>query len=84
MRITCSSGVTKTFPSPTLPVAAAETMASVICSTLSSEQAISIFVDFSFQRDLEQDGHAYAVQQMSGLLAQIAGAILTSLDTLTP
>lgn len=45
-------------------------------------EASSIFVDFNFQRDLEQDGHAHAVEQMSVLLAQIAGAILNSLDHL--
>ena len=43
----------------------------------------SKFVDFSFQRDLRQDGHAYAVEQLSRLLEEIAGAILNSLDKLT-
>ncbi len=29
-----------------------------------------------------QDGYAYAVEQMSGLIGQIAGAILASVDKL--
>jgi uncharacterized lipoprotein YmbA len=46
------------------------------------DAAAPIVVDFNFQRDLEQDGYAYAVEQMSGLIGQIAGAILTSVDKL--
>jgi uncharacterized lipoprotein YmbA len=46
------------------------------------DAAAPIVVDFNFQRDLEQDGYAYAVEQMSGLIGQIAGAILASVDKL--
>lgn len=43
----------------------------------------SKFVDFSFRRDLVQDGHAHAVEEISALLGEIAGAILMSLDRLS-
>jgi len=39
-----------------------------------------VFVDFNLQRNLEQDGYAYAVEQINGLLGQIATAIIASVD----
>ena len=47
-----------------------------------SAAATPVFVDFSFRRELQQDGYAYAVEQMRVLLAEIAGAILASVDKL--
>jgi uncharacterized lipoprotein YmbA len=44
--------------------------------------ALPVVVDFNFHRDLERDGYPYAVEQMSGLIGQIAGAILASVDKL--
>lgn len=41
-----------------------------------------IFADFNFHRDLDQDGYAHAVEQIQAVLAQIASAILDSLDEL--
>lgn len=41
-----------------------------------------VFADFNFQRDLNQDGHAHAVEQIQALLAQIAEAILGSVQDL--
>jgi len=41
-----------------------------------------VFADFNFQRDLSQDGHAHAVEQIQALLAQIAEAILGSVQDL--
>jgi len=44
--------------------------------------ASPVLVDFTFARDLEQDGYAYAVEQIGLLIGQIAGAILTSMEKL--
>ncbi len=41
-----------------------------------------VFADFNFQRDLSQDGHAHAVEQIQALLAQIAEAVLGSIQSL--
>ena len=41
-----------------------------------------VLVDFAFARDLDQDGYAYAVEQIGLLIGQIAGAILTSVEKL--
>ena len=41
-----------------------------------------VFADFNFHRDLGQDGYEHAVEQIQGLLAQIAEAILGSLQGL--
>jgi uncharacterized lipoprotein YmbA len=41
-----------------------------------------MFADFNFHRDLDQDGYEHAVEQIQALVAQIAGAILSSLDGL--
>ncbi len=41
-----------------------------------------VFADFNFQRDLHQDGHAHAVEQIQALLTQIAEAILGSVQDL--
>ena len=41
--MTCSSGWTKIFPSPTSPVRAADKIALIVGSTNGSEHAISIF-----------------------------------------
>ena len=41
-----------------------------------------VLADFNFRRDLEQDGYAQAVEQIRALLAQIADAILGSLNRL--
>jgi uncharacterized lipoprotein YmbA len=50
---------------------------------ISAEDAGSpVVVDFSFVRDLDQDGYAYAVEQMGVLIGQIAEAILDSVDKL--
>ena len=50
---------------------------------ISAEDAGSpVVVDFSFVRDLDQDGYAYAVEQMGVLIGQIAEAILASVDKL--
>lgn len=50
---------------------------------ISAEDAGSpVVVDFNFARDLDQDGYAYAVEQMGVLIGQIAGAILASVDKL--
>jgi uncharacterized lipoprotein YmbA len=43
--------------------------------------ASSVFVDFNFHRDLQQDGYTHTVEQMQVLLSEIAGAILGSLDS---
>jgi hypothetical protein len=44
--------------------------------------ASPVLVDFTFARDLDQDGYAYAVEQIGLLIGQIAGAILTSMEKL--
>lgn len=50
---------------------------------ISAEAAVSpVVVDFNFVRDLDEDGYAYAVEQMGVLIGQIAGAILASVDKL--
>jgi uncharacterized lipoprotein YmbA len=41
-----------------------------------------VVVDFNLARDLDQDGYAYAVEQIGLLIGQIAGAILASVDKL--
>ncbi|MCJ7815619.1 MAG: ABC-type transport auxiliary lipoprotein family protein [Xanthomonadales bacterium] len=41
-----------------------------------------VFADFNFHRDLDSDGYEQAVKQMQALLAEIAEAILTSVDGL--
>ena len=41
-----------------------------------------VFADFNFRRDLDSDGYEQAVKQMQALLAEIAEAILTSVDGL--
>jgi len=41
-----------------------------------------VFVDFNFHRDLDQDGYEHAVEQMQALLAQVAEAILNSMEGL--
>ncbi len=43
---------------------------------------VPVVVDFNFARDLDQDGYAYAVEQMGLLIGQIAGTILGSVDKL--
>ena len=42
----------------------------------------NVFADFNFHRDLDQDGYEHVVVQIQALLAQIAEAILASLDGL--
>jgi len=39
-----------------------------------------LIADFNFHRDLDADGYEQSVEQMQALLAEIARAILTSLD----
>ncbi|MFC1719684.1 membrane integrity-associated transporter subunit PqiC [Pseudomonadota bacterium] len=39
-----------------------------------------VFVDFNFQRDLDQDGFEHSVEQIQLLVAEIAGAIIESVD----
>jgi len=41
------------------------------------------FADFNFHRDLKQDGYAHTVEQIQALLAQIAEAILNSVQGLS-
>jgi uncharacterized lipoprotein YmbA len=41
-----------------------------------------VIADFNFHRDLNADGYEQSVEQMQALLAEIARAILTSLDGL--
>jgi len=41
-----------------------------------------VFVDFNFQRDLDQDGFEHSVEQIQLLVAEIAGAIIESVDTM--
>jgi uncharacterized lipoprotein YmbA len=43
-----------------------------------------VFVDFSFRRDITQDGYAHAVAEINALLGLLAGAIIDSVDTLAP
>lgn len=42
-----------------------------------------VFADFNFKRDLDRDGYAHTVEQIQGLLAQIAEAILNSVQKLS-
>jgi uncharacterized lipoprotein YmbA len=49
---------------------------------ISAQNSSPVIVDFNFHRDLDRDGYPYAVEQMSGLIGQIAGAILGSVDKL--
>jgi uncharacterized lipoprotein YmbA len=49
---------------------------------ISAQNTSPVIVDFNFHRDLDRDGYPYAVEQMSGLIGQIAGAILGSVDKL--
>jgi uncharacterized lipoprotein YmbA len=49
---------------------------------ISAQNTSPVIVDFNFHRDLDRDGYPYAVEQMSGLIGQIAGAILASVDKL--
>jgi len=44
------------------------------------DPSAAVFVDFNFHRDLQQDGYANAVVQMNALLAEIAAAIIDSLN----
>lgn len=51
-----------------------------LISTLMPKEPV--FVDFSFRRDISQDGYAHAVAEINALLGQLAGAILDSVDKL--
>jgi uncharacterized lipoprotein YmbA len=42
-----------------------------------------VFADFNFHRDLDQDGYEHVVEQIQALLAQIAEAILGSVQGLS-
>ena len=41
-----------------------------------------VFVDFNFQRDLDQDGFEHSVEQIQILVGEIAGAIIKSADNM--
>jgi len=41
-----------------------------------------VFVDFNFQRDLDQDGFEHSVEQIQLLVAEIAGAMIESADNM--
>ncbi len=43
---------------------------------------LHVFADFNFRRDLDQDGYEHAVEQIQVLLAQVAEAILNSVQGL--
>jgi hypothetical protein len=47
-----------------------------------ADPAAPVFVDFSFQRELQRDGYDHALVQMNAILGEIASAIIATVDKL--
>src|SRR6266404_8020967 len=74
IRMTCSSGCTKIFPSPTSPVRADERIALMVGSTNGSEHAISILTFSRNSRTIDEprsEEHTSELQSLAYLVCRL-------------